>query len=86
MRRRVSTALEVAQKAQRLHRNRFNAALVAAAPDLLAALIDAVSQMQANMPPAKYRKNDHAALWRHATFIRDLENARRAIAKATTEK
>mgnify|MGYP001098278157 CR=1 FL=1 len=57
-----------------------NAALLAAAPELLLALQNTVARMEENRPaPAK--KRDLDAVFRVATFYRDLEEARRAIAK-----
>jgi hypothetical protein len=57
-----------------------NAVLLAAAPDLLEALQNAVARMDENRP-AKAKKRDLDAIFKVATFYRDLEAAKRIISE-----
>lgn len=65
-----------------------NAALIAASPDLLAALEALASQLDAIVDDDSYRgvftfANVHGLVYRGPTWVRQLEAARHAIAKAT---
>ena len=57
--------------------------LIAAAPELLEALKNAIARMEENKPAAAKPRDDMHKVYARAVFYRDLEAARAAIAKAT---
>lgn len=59
-----------------------NARLIAAAPELLEALKNAIARMEENKPAAAKPRDDMHKVYARAVFYRDLEAARAAIAKA----